>query len=124
MPTGATPVSPSVNLGQEKLVGVYLREVGTGLTKLVVQCLIDGNDGDPVASQLWSDVLITSTAQPPAGGFAAEPLGIATGEIVDNSLILFPRDSCGYVLPVIRLRGEGTLATNAAVFEFITDPHS
>lgn len=123
MPQGATPVSQSINLGQEKLVGVFLREVGTGLTKLVVQCLIDGNEGD-TSGQLWADVLITATAQPPAAGFVAEPLGIATAEIVDGSLILFPRDSCGYPLPVIRLRGEGTLATNDAVFEFITDPHS
>jgi hypothetical protein len=123
MPQGATPVSQSINLGQEKLVGVRLNEVGTGLTKLVVQNLVAGNEGDP-SGQIWSDVLIVSTAQPPAAGFVNEPLGIATAEIVDGAEIIFPRDSCAYVLPVIRLRGEGTLATNDALFQFITDPHS
>lgn len=123
IPQGATPVSPPCNLGSEKLVGIHLREVGSGITKIVVQHAVAGNEGDTTTPPTWLDVLIVSTAQPPAVGFVAEPLGIATAEIVDGAEIIFPRDSCGYTLPLIRVRCEGTLATNDAIIQFITDPH-
>jgi hypothetical protein len=112
-------------LGSEKLVGVYMREVGTGLTKLVVQTLVQGNLGDLTTPPVWADVEIAVAGDNiPATGYVSEPLGIAAADIVDNKFFLFPRTNTAYPLTTVRLRGEGTLATNDAIFQFIADPHS
>src|SRR5687767_8023204 len=124
MPTGATPVTPGCILGNEKLVGVYMQEVGSGLTKLVVQTLVRGNQGD-TATEVWADVEVAVAGDNiPATGYVSEPLGIAGADIVDNKFFMFPRPNAGYPYTVVRLRGEGTLATNNAIFQFVTDPHS
>jgi hypothetical protein len=123
MPQGAAPVTPGCLLGNEKLVGVYMQEVGSGLTKLVVQTLVSGQAGE-AATEQWRDVEVAVAGDNiPATGYVSEPLGIAAADIVDGKFFMFPRTNAGYPLNVVRLRGEGTLATNNAIFQFIGDPH-
>lgn len=117
-------VSNGINLGQEKLRGFHVQQQmgGGGGTDLRVQALVSGNLGD-AASEVWADISLTQTDNPPTGGYLTFLFKFAIAEITTGKLILLPSNAA-YPPPVIRLAAQAAVSGASLIVRAISDPHS
>jgi hypothetical protein len=111
-------ISNGINLGQEKFVGIKVNQApGGNGTDIRVQTLVSGNLGD-AATEVWADINVVAV---PAGTFGT--LKVTSGPIA-TGVYIFPRDTSGYPLAVIRLVAQAAVSTTALIAQAISDPHS
>jgi len=113
-------------LGHEKLVGLFVKQAagGGGGTDLRFQALVSGSLDGPAADQVWADISLTTTDNPPTGGYVTFTFKVAFAEITLNKIIIFPRPQCAFIPAVIRVVTQAAVTGASLIVQAITDSHA